>query len=70
MFETLNNVGGIVQPFGLRQEQGKHPPQGCWNKHETMCWPCLITTSSSSKNVVDLVLVNWKQPESTKNGPK
>ena len=35
-----------------------------------MWWPSLITTSSTSKNVVNVVLVNWKQPESIKNVTK
>ena len=25
MFEALNNVGGIAQTFGLRQEYEEHP---------------------------------------------
>ena len=29
-------------------------------KHETMWQPCLIAISSTSKTVVDRVLVNWK----------
>ena len=29
-----------------------------------MWQPCLITTSSTSETVVDMVLVNWKQPGS------
>ena len=61
MLETLNNV---------RQEEEKHPPRGCWYEHETTWRPCLITNSSTSKIVVDVVLFNWKQPESTKNKPK
>ena len=60
MLETSNNVGGITQPFGLRQEQEKHPPRGCQYKHGTTWWPCLIITSFTSKNIVDVVLVNWK----------
>ena len=57
----------------LRMNQGiaqeKQPPRGCWYEHETTWRPCLIITSSTSKNDVDVMLVNWKQPESTKNEP-
>ena len=68
MLEALNNGGCIAQPFGLRQEYEKYPPQCCQYKHKkTMWWPCLITISSTSKNVVDRKLVNWKQPELTNN---
>ena len=50
MLETSNNVGGIAQPLGLSQDSEKHPPRGCRYEHETMWWPCLITTSFTCKN--------------------
>ena len=45
----------------------KHPPRGCQYEHETMRQPCLIVISSAAKTVVDIVLINWKQPKLTKN---
>ena len=42
---------------GIRK---KHPSRGCQYEHETMWQPCLITMSYTSKNVVDVVLDNWK----------
>ena len=64
MLETLNDVGGRnkknipleVAGMSLKGDQ-------TWRQ-------CLITTSSTSKNVVDVVLFNWKLPELTRNEPK
>ena len=68
MLETLNNAGCIAQLFGLHQEsEKKHPSQGCQYEHETTWRPCLIAISSTSKTVVDKVLVYWKWPELTNN---
>ena len=69
MLGTSNNAGGIAQPFGLGQEK-KHPPRVCRHEHETTWQPFIITTNSTSKNVVDMVKVKWKIPESTKNEPE
>ena len=59
MLEALSNVGRIAKK--------KCPPQGNQYEHETMWWPCLIAISHTSKTVLDRVLLNWKQPESTNN---
>ena len=56
--EILNKVGGIAKPFKLHQESEKYALQGFQYKNKTMWQPCLITTSSASKNVVDKLLVN------------
>ena len=60
MLESLNNVRCIAQPFRLCQEKEKHPPRGCQYELEMTWQPCFITTSYTSKNVVDMLLVNWK----------
>ena len=60
MLEAINNVSSIAQPIGLRLEQPKHIPRGCWYDHETSWRPCLIIASPTGKNAVDTVLVNWK----------
>ena len=58
MLEALNNAGRIA----LRAAPGirKPPPEGWQYEHETMWQPCMIAISSTSKTVVDTVLVNWK----------
>ena len=43
----------------------KTSPQGYQYQHGTVWWLCLITTSSTSQNVVDTVLFNWKWHELT-----
>ena len=58
MLEALTNVGSISQPFGLHQEYEKHLPRGYQYEHETMWWPCMINTTYTSKNVINMVLVN------------
>ena len=72
MLEALNNAGSIAQPFGLWQESEKHPPQKTSHpcEHGIMWWSCLIITSATNKNAVDMVLVNWKWPELANNEPK
>ena len=73
MLEALNNVGGIAQPFGARNKKniplevaGMSMKLGgghVWSSSRS-------STSSTSKNIVDMVLVNWKWPELTKNESK
>ena len=56
----------MAQPEVLHQELQKHLPQGSHYEHETTWQLCLIA-ANSTRRIVDMVLVDWKQPELTNN---
>ena len=70
LLDPLNNVVGLTQPKGCARNKENIPLKVASMSMKTTWQPCLITTSSTGKNVLDVVLVNWKWPELTNNEPK
>ena len=71
MLEALNYVIGIVQPFELHLEIKKNIPLGVSDTScKLRCSHVGLSLISTSKVVVMMLLVKWKQPKLTDNDLK